>query len=579
MVNVPKSTGPRAQAGGTLLPATQGVRQTAQGATSAAFGGQAAAATGNVGDAVARIGGQTAEVAVKLQERKNAREIMKQYSQYQAGIAELYRNTKDGMDLTDAEVPANFNAELQRLRQEAIEANQGGPIAASQLDKLLAEAQSGFSMKMVDDVQKAHDAEAEQIDAAESNRLFQITFNNPTLMADARAQAVALAEVANAGSSPQVAAARTRRFESAVLKGGLEGLLSQGAWKQVGRILRDNPDAAAILGEEAFTDILNKMARLESGVDKEDISISITEETEEAFHTTFGKGVAEIGLEAIRKAERSQEALVSLAIQRDLVASQRLEPGAFTDFRQHASRVAELLGLEDAQLLKMLKLGDPAASDAFDAETNKQVSLLVQEGSRITNLFIQTIAGRVPQLYMTEEGLDTVIQLREWVHNTVIQEAEIWTRHADPAYQSETSVHDDLAALREQKRTEFADISKSILANTGDDKPASWREVVKQGIESGQAPEQPEVSEEDMSRLRLGVQSKYAGWEFSGFTDDGRVKIKHLETGNEGATDLSLDDFLASAGEISDATEEAAAEAGEEEEADSEPTGDDTAPF
>jgi hypothetical protein len=571
------------------------VRQTAGGASAAAFGGQVGAAVTTVADSLNRISAQTSEAAIKLQERKNAREVMRQYSEYQAAVSDLYRNTKDGLDLTDPEVGANFNAQLQSLREGLVSSNQGGPIAAGQLDKLLGETQSGFSMKLVDDTQKAHDAQAEQIDTAEANRIYQTTFENPTLLLQARENATALAEIANQGSNPQTAGARTRRYESAALEGAMNGLLSQGAWKAVGRILRENPDASAILGEEAFERVLDRMNRLESGVDKSDVTVNINEETEEAFFTTFGEGRAKQGLGILEKADRAQESLTSIQVQRSLLDSERLKPGFGSKARQTGAKALALFGLDDPSLLEALQLGDPAASDAFDAEANKQVSILAQEGSRITNLFIQTIAGRVAQLTMTPDGIDLVLDLREFVHNAVIEEADIWKKYGDPRnVDLEPGLDEELRQLRARKRDEFSLIQEAIVANTDRaDQPKSWREVGQNAAKeaAGAAagllgPEAEgaafEPTEAEANQLRTMVGSIAPGFEFAGVTPDGFVKIRNTETGEQGRSQISAQEFLLQAGQVSDEVE-AQAEGGAGEEAEGQEAPDDedldTGPF
>lgn len=562
MVTVPTVTKRTVDEVPTALPAPATVRQTAEGATGAAFGSQLAESEANVGAALTRIGQQSSQAAIQLQERQNAREIMKQFNAYSSGIATLYRQTIDGLDITDPVVVQNFNAQLQQMRDDAIAANQGGPIAASELDKLLSEAQSGISMKMVGDVQEAYEADAARIDTEESNRLYQTAFKNPLLLKFAQERAETLAGIANRGSTPQKSTARRKMYLSRTLEGALDGMLSQGNYLRVADILRDNPDAANILGEEALDRVLWKMNALESGVDKDNITVNVNEETTEALFTTLGEGAGQRGVDTIEKAGIARDLLASMSVQRALLQSGKLKPGFASTGREVIASALALFNMDDPELLNALELGDPAASAVFNAESSRQVLTWAEQGSRLTNLLIKTAYGAVPQLMFTKAGNQLILDVREFQLNATLEEADIYERAV--IHQDKAKLFEELRQHRQKTAEDFEFLEKAIsdeLAVPG--RPKSWKEVVDQarataaalagrpGAAAAGTPAaaRPALSPEQTTSVTEMVSKQFPGWSFVQVGPDGKVIVENAE-GIRKRTKLTAEDMLGEAGTI-----------------------------
>ena len=144
---------------------------------------------------------------------------------------------------------------------------------------------------------------------------------------------------------------------------------------------------------------------------------------EDAFLKRLGEKDADRVDSLETQAALAQENLTDITRLRAATKSGKFTTGLFANTRQIIARFAALLEIPGGEISKLI--GDAATADTLDSASARLAIQTVQQGGRITNLFITTIKDSLPSLTRTPEGNLILIDVMERLEERKIEMAAL----------------------------------------------------------------------------------------------------------------------------------------------------------
>jgi len=215
-----------------------------------AFGAAEGRALSQVGGVVSQIGGQLAEHEMRMQERADVIDRVRQQNAFNEGMVELERGVLEGMDISSPDAIKSYRDGLKKLTDDTIASHTGSSRSKAALRaNLEARGGQGVQRLMGDQIAAQQALLADSVSSL-TNELASVTAEAPDALDDSMAELDdRMAELAPALTSEQEREYK-RAGQEAVLSGAITSYLERG----------DAATAKSLMNNEKYANVLSPAA-------------------------------------------------------------------------------------------------------------------------------------------------------------------------------------------------------------------------------------------------------------------------------------------------------------------------------